>query len=51
MQAARMRAQETQEGQGSREQEKREGQGRQAIEEEEHMPPLQEIPPQEAPLR
>jgi hypothetical protein len=41
-----MRAQETQEGHGAREKEKREGQGRQA--KEEHVPPLQEIPPQEA---
>jgi len=40
---------ETQEGQGSREKEKREGQERRA--KEEHVPPLQEIPPQEAPSR
>jgi hypothetical protein len=42
-----MWAQEIQEGQGSREKEKGEGQGQWA--EEEHMPPLQEIPPHEAP--
>jgi hypothetical protein len=36
-----------QEGQGAREKEKREGQEQQA--KEEHVPPLQEIPPQEAP--
>jgi hypothetical protein len=41
--------QETQEGQGSQEKEKSEGQGQQA--KEGHMPPLQEIPPQEAPSR
>ena len=43
----RTQEQESQEGQVSGKKDKRKGQGRRA--KEEHMPPLQEIPPQKVP--